>query len=563
MEPKLRLLLDESHGEQNAIYEELVKLLKERCQVTSLKKKPLNLKQLTENNVFMLTNPEKPWGEEEIAKVSKYVEDYGGILVAMTAYSANRGRLNRLLEPFGLTVSEDKVNDKLFERENLEYSPLLDGIDSLAAGTVWFCGSTGITAPDQVEILLKYRDIIMGAKKSLGKGTAYLFSCLNVLGNKQLKQDNNARFFDNLLGSLETLAAENPVQPMTEEEARTEETSVEEVPAGQMYAVNFRDPSPEITGYVKAQRNWDTKSSGKISWSERGLDIAGSSALSAAEEVASMGVLGQIFVRTGLEAARMRKVHVATKDITRVVLIPLPESPQSPNSGLVYIFAVNPEGSQDVHCLCFTEPKETKASWPPLWLLWGWLIKNVAAEKLEIRGEQYEPFKDTQFRDLATEQAGDVGRPDLSSSLKGTLEEQLDMLLDELLPAKTTQNWYRHPQIPEKKLKNAIAKYASEVEPDEVLFLGDTTVFGSAKSGWLLTRRGIHYNAGEKGSASWQEIQRAASAGGFPQFHLELTIKRGDKVENTKIECSGFQEVRPALQELINHMAAFNKKASK
>ena len=59
MEPKLRLLLDATHGEQNAIYEELVKLLNERCQVTSLKKKPLNLKQLTENNVFMLTNPEK------------------------------------------------------------------------------------------------------------------------------------------------------------------------------------------------------------------------------------------------------------------------------------------------------------------------------------------------------------------------------------------------------------------------------------------------------------------------------------------------------------------------
>jgi len=330
----------------------------------------------------------------------------------------------------------------------------------------------------------------------------------------------------------------------------------------QEYEIGFQDPLPEVTGGSKIKQNWDTNSQGSISWSEYGLDITGSSRLSAAEEAASLGVLGQVFVRTFFETMRSHTVHLATEEIRKVVLTPLPQSPKSANSGVVHIFTEKSDGTQDIHCLCFPEPEESRSSWSPLWLFWGWLIKNLSADKLEMQGEGYDRLKSPQFRDALTVPVGEFARPDLRVSLKGNLEEQLGMLLDELLPSKPKQSWYRQPQIPPKKLNNAISEYAPEIGADEVLFLGDTTVFGSAKSGWMLTKRGIHYNCGDKGNATWEEIQKAVSVGGFPQYYLELTINRGDKVEKVKIECPDLQEVRPALQELINHMAVFGKGTS-
>jgi hypothetical protein len=217
------LLLDKTHGEEHSFYEKLVQLLTERCLTTILKKKPLDLKQLTENSVFMLISPQKDWEKDEIETVRRYVENHGGIMVLMVYNGPNREHLNRLLEPFGLAVTEDKVNDKNLDRENLGDSPLLDGVDSLASGKVWMHGSTGVAALDQAEVLLTYKDVMMGAKKSLGKGAVHVFSCLPVLGNKQLKQDGNARFFDNLLESLETLPITATVEAAAKEEAESTE----------------------------------------------------------------------------------------------------------------------------------------------------------------------------------------------------------------------------------------------------------------------------------------------------------------------------------------------------
>jgi hypothetical protein len=556
---KLKLLLDNLHGEDHLTYDKFIKLLSECCQVAILKKKPLDLETLTENDVFLLISPSKSWKEAEIETVRRYVESHGGNIIALTIEGRKTEHLNRLLEPFGLSLTREKVSDDYFDKENLRDSPLLEDVNSLAAGLVWGCASIQIAPSNQAEVLLQYKDAILGLKRPLGKGTAYLFSCLPVFGKKQLDQADNRVFLNNLVKSLATPIMKETLEAIAKGEALA--TQDKATSTAQRYEIYFRDPLPEVTGGYQSKRKWDLKRSGRISWSEYGLAITGSSPLSAAEEVASIGVLGQIFVRTAFETARSHTVNVATKEIAKVVLTPLLESTKSPNSGVVHIFTEKPPGgTQDVHCLCFTEPKESRTSWPPLWLFWGWCIDNIPANKLEARGAEYDRLKSTQFRDMVTKQATDVGRPDLRFSLKGNLEEQLGVLLDELLPSKPKQSWYRQPQIPPKKLNNAISEYASEIKADDVLFLGDNTVLGSAKSGWMLTRRGIHYNAGDRGSATWEEIQKVVSAGGFPQFYLELMINRGDKVEKAKIECSGFQEVRPALQELINHMAVFSKR---
>ena len=43
------------------------------------------------------------------------------------------------------------------------------------------------------------------------------------------------------------------------------------------------------------------------------------------------------------------------------------------------------------------------------------------------------------------------------------------------------------PDIPQKKLRNALISYAEGVQEQDVLVLVDNTVFGSAKDGALLT----------------------------------------------------------------------------
>jgi hypothetical protein len=46
-------------------------------------------------------------------------------------------------------------------------------------------------------------------------------------------------------------------------------------------------------------------------------------------------------------------------------------------------------------------------------------------------------------------------------------------------------------RLPPKKLSAALGSYASEIAPAEVLALIDTTVFGGAKEGVLLTENGM------------------------------------------------------------------------
>ena len=47
--------------------------------------------------------------------------------------------------------------------------------------------------------------------------------------------------------------------------------------------------------------------------------------------------------------------------------------------------------------------------------------------------------------------------------------------------------FYFAPGIPPKKLKNAIHAYAAGLQEGDVFLLMDTTLFGSAKNGWLMT----------------------------------------------------------------------------
>lgn len=64
---------------------------------------------------------------------------------------------------------------------------------------------------------------------------------------------------------------------------------------------------------------------------------------------------------------------------------------------------------------------------------------------------------------------------------------------------KNSSDIYFSPNIPQKKLTNAIKKYAQCLRPGEVLALYDDTLFGSAEDGFIIAKKGIWYkNSFEK-----------------------------------------------------------------
>ena len=220
-ERKLKVLVDTSHGEEHVLHDKLIDILTELCQVTTLKKKPLDLKTLNENDVFMLISPSKSWDESEIETVRRYVESDGGILVAITRDGRKPERLNKLLEPYRLSVIPGTVGEEYLHRYSIQGSQLLEGIKSLAAGRAWGYGSGRIAASDEAEVVMQFKDATLAAKRSLGKGTAYLFSCLPIFGNKQLDQidADNRRFLNNLVESLATPEMTGTLQFITSDKA--------------------------------------------------------------------------------------------------------------------------------------------------------------------------------------------------------------------------------------------------------------------------------------------------------------------------------------------------------
>jgi hypothetical protein len=125
-----------------------------------------------------------------------------------------------------------------------------------------------------------------------------------------------------------------------------------------------------------------------------------------------------------------------------------------------------------------------------------------------------------------------------------------ESLLTRVVPHDPQNQWYLSPNIPQKKLDRAIRKYASGLQPGDVLALMDGTVFGSAHIGVLLTTEGLHYRRSGKGGAiRWSEISEAKSVG---SAEIDITTTQGSRL---RISCGVGLLVRDRLQKLVNLVA--------
>ena len=132
--------------------------------------------------------------------------------------------------------------------------------------------------------------------------------------------------------------------------------------------------------------------------------------------------------------------------------------------------------------------------------------------------------------------------------------EEWTKLLTEMTPHDPKNRWYLHPQIPQDKLDRAIKKYGAGLKHEDVLALGDNTVFGSAEAGCLLTADAICCRVAFGGQmVRWSEIASAKVVG---SEGIQIKLTDGRKV---RVSCGQFASVRDKLHKLISVVARSNR----
>ena len=243
---KLKILLDKLHGESHLLYFDLIEFLSGRCEISVLKKKPLDLNQLTENEIFMLICPKKSWMDIEINVVEEYVKSNGGNLVVITERGRKPEHLNKLLKSFELEITESLVKEDFLQKDDLKESPLLKGIEKISLS--WLSEATELSVSPEAKILLKYRDFVLGAKRTIGKGSIYLFSCANAFEKKALKELDNRTFINNILKSFVTPEMKGTLKVIERDEVLTKEKVMERDQAL---------PKEKILGYICTGKSRD------------------------------------------------------------------------------------------------------------------------------------------------------------------------------------------------------------------------------------------------------------------------------------------------------------------
>lgn len=124
-----------------------------------------------------------------------------------------------------------------------------------------------------------------------------------------------------------------------------------------------------------------------------------------------------------------------------------------------------------------------------------------------------------------------------------------------------SKSFFVRENISEKKLNNAISSYAQDVLPERVILIVDTTLFGSAKEGWLFSLDACYIKMDEiKAKISYEEIQDVKYAKEEyvdkkgkvkTKEFVSILLKNGEEITIPPfIECKSLEELRSLLLEL-------------
>ena len=187
------LLLDKSHGDQSYLFGDLVKRLFTRREVVANFGSPITREILCTGDALVLIGPDKQWHVDEVRSVSDYVEG-GGILVLITLHGGKPENINRLLEPYQISIGDIKMDHEELDKES-SYSDFLgpEGAPILSVGNFFGAGFTTVSTKGDADALLSLsqpQDPII-VRKSHGRGLVLVNSCANMFGNKQLRYLGN------------------------------------------------------------------------------------------------------------------------------------------------------------------------------------------------------------------------------------------------------------------------------------------------------------------------------------------------------------------------------------
>ena len=143
-------------------------------------------------------------------------------------------------------------------------------------------------------------------------------------------------------------------------------------------------------------------------------------------------------------------------------------------------------GTNDIHIAkrrnddkSITSPKESA-----LLRLFAALDVSDDIKKVKIRSAE-EFLECLHYGQDVPEESAPTKRP---SAKTKSASKDYRILLDELFE----QDMYTAPNIPEKKLKNALRSFAPGVKAEDVLLLVDDTAFGSSKEGVIITKDAVY-----------------------------------------------------------------------
>jgi len=117
----------------------------------------------------------------------------------------------------------------------------------------------------------------------------------------------------------------------------------------------------------------------------------------------------------------------------------------------------------------------------------------------------------------------------------GAVNDELLGTIRDIIGGQAGSNLCVAPNIPEGKLTNAIDSYAQGTQPEDVLFLYDDTLWGSAKNGFCFTRFYLFWrNTGEEAHRiDFSSIHSVHARKGkvFQSSYLEVNRNRIDVAE--------------------------------
>ena len=131
----------------------------------------------------------------------------------------------------------------------------------------------------------------------------------------------------------------------------------------------------------------------------------------------------------------------------------------------------------------------------------------------------------------------------------------MEDLIHERIPHAPKMGLYVVPDIPAKKLRNAIRDYALDVEEDEVVAMFDATMFGSAKDGALFMADRLVFQNNDlqtPETVRYEDLVGVKAKRRLGVKKVQLTVNRGRATFELLLDFSGQPDAAEFVEKFLS-----------